>query len=104
MIRQIVCRIGGSRQQSASPSGHWIGGWGYGEPKEHNWDQARTLTYRRVPILLCVSSIETLESTSYVESNLEWLAEGFGFVQSCLHPQPGVTWLGCDAAVPGCLN
>jgi hypothetical protein len=37
-----------------------------------------------------------------VENNLEWLAEGFGsFVQDCLRPLSGVTWLGCDAAVPG---
>lgn len=102
MIRQIVCRFGASRQQSASPSGHWIGGWGYGEPKEHNRDQTRTLNCRRVLILLCVSSIETIGSTSCVESNLERLAEGFGFVQSCLRPQSGVTWLGCDAAVQQC--
>ena len=43
MIRRIVCRLRVSRQQSASPSGHWIGGvvgvWG----KEHNRNQARTL-------------------------------------------------------------
>ena len=37
-----------------------------------------------------------------VKNNLEWPAEGFGsFVQDRLRPLSGVTWLGCDAAVPG---
>lgn len=51
----------------------------------------------RSDIALCF-----VNRNSSVESNLERLAEGFGFVQSCLRPQSGVTWLGCDAAVQQC--
>lgn len=50
----------------------------------------------------CVSSTEAFASTWCVKNNLERDAEGFGsFVQNRLHPLSGVTWLGCDAAMPG---
>jgi hypothetical protein len=62
MIRQIVCRFGDSRQQSASPSGHWIGGVGV-------WGTKRTQqgpgTYLKLQARAsCVSSTGT--STSCV--------------------------------------
>lgn len=77
--------------------GFRVGVWG----TKHR-DQARTLNRRRV---LWANIISTFCQKGLLRS--VWREEsrspgGFGsFVQTCLHPPSGVTWLGCDAAMPG---